>query len=125
MGRVNTAQKRNFSNKEFFSKFDQIRRKLRIWSLYWRNPQWKTSFFCAVEYVITENVNEITDVDFKILKNNVPSYTISNDLTEFFILNGFYMLSQILRGEFNVSEIFKAAMYISKHVKDSSLFEAL
>ena len=32
------------------------------------------------------------------------------------------MLSQILRGEFNVSEIFKAAMYISKHVKDSSLF---
>ena len=75
-----------------------------------------------MEYVITENVNEITDVDFKILKNNVPSYTISNDLTEFFILNGFYMLSQILRGEFNVSEIFKAAMYISKHVKDSSLF---
>ena len=32
------------------------------------------------------------------------------------------MLSQILRGEINVSETFKVAMCISKHVKDSSLF---
>ena len=29
-----------FSIKGFFSKYDQIRRKL-----YWRNPEWKTSFF--------------------------------------------------------------------------------
>ena len=27
-----TAQKMKFSNKDFFSKYDQIRRKLQIWS---------------------------------------------------------------------------------------------
>ena len=31
---VNTAQKMKFSIKDFFSKCDQIRRKLRIWSIY-------------------------------------------------------------------------------------------
>ena len=30
--RTNTAQKMKFSIKDFFSKCDQIRRKLRIWS---------------------------------------------------------------------------------------------
>ena len=40
-----TAQKMKFSIKYFFSKFDQNRRKLRIWSHLLKNPQWKTSFF--------------------------------------------------------------------------------
>ena len=33
-----TAQKVKFSIKNFFSKCDQIRRKLRIWSQLQRNP---------------------------------------------------------------------------------------
>ena len=39
-----TAQKMKFSIKDFFRKCDQFRRKLRIWSIYWRNPKWKTLF---------------------------------------------------------------------------------
>ena len=34
-----------FSIKDFFSKCDQIRRKLRFDHIYWRNPSWKTLFF--------------------------------------------------------------------------------
>ena len=39
-----TAQKM-FSIKDFFSKCDQIRRKRQFGHIYWRNPEWKTSFF--------------------------------------------------------------------------------
>ena len=38
-------KKIKFFIKDFFSKCDQIRRKPQIKSLYWRNPQWKASFF--------------------------------------------------------------------------------
>ena len=34
-----------FSTKDFFSKRDQIRKKLRFGQIYWRNPLQKTSFF--------------------------------------------------------------------------------
>ena len=33
-----TVQKIKFSIKDLFSKCDQIPRKLRFWSIYWRNP---------------------------------------------------------------------------------------
>ena len=36
-----TAQKMKFSIKDFLGKYDQIRRKLKIW----RNPRWTTSLF--------------------------------------------------------------------------------
>ena len=42
---VNTAQKLKFSIKDFFSKCDQIRRKLQIWSHLLKKSLWKTSFF--------------------------------------------------------------------------------
>ena len=42
-----TAQKMKFSIKDFFSKYDQIRTKLRFGHIYRRNPKLKT-FFCAV-----------------------------------------------------------------------------
>ena len=42
-----TAQKINFSIKGFFSKYDQIRRKLRIWSHLLKN-------------VFTEGINKMT-----------------------------------------------------------------
>ena len=43
-----TTQKMKFSIKDFFSKCDQIRRKLRIWSHLLKKSLMKTSFFCAV-----------------------------------------------------------------------------
>ena len=38
MSSSDTAQKMKFSIKNFFSKYDQIRRKLRLGHIYWRNP---------------------------------------------------------------------------------------
>ena len=40
-----TAQKMKFSNKDFFSKYDQIWSLVGFGHIYWRNPYWKTSFF--------------------------------------------------------------------------------
>ena len=46
------------SMKGFFSKCDQIRKKLRIWSLYWTNkPLMENFIFCAVKQLI-EGYNE-------------------------------------------------------------------
>ena len=50
-----TAQKRNFSIRDFFSKCDQIRRKLRIWSYLLKKTlteniifvQWKFEGYCV------------------------------------------------------------------------------
>ena len=44
----NTAQKMKFSIKEFFSKCDQIRRKLRIWSHLLKKSLMENFIFCAV-----------------------------------------------------------------------------
>ena len=43
-----TAQKVKFSIKDFFSKCDQIRRKLRIWSHLLKKSLLKNFIFCAV-----------------------------------------------------------------------------
>ena len=45
---VITSQKMKFSIKEFFSKFDQIRRKLLIWSHLLKKPLMENFIFCAV-----------------------------------------------------------------------------
>ena len=50
-----TAQKRNFSIRDFFSKCDQIRRKMRIWSYLLKKTstenfifaQWKFDWYCV------------------------------------------------------------------------------
>ena len=44
-----TAQKMKFSIKDFFSKCDQIRRKLRIWSHLLRESLMENFIFCAVK----------------------------------------------------------------------------
>ena len=44
-----TAQKMKFSIKNFCSKCDQIRKDLN--HIYWRNPEWKTSFL--VQCILT------------------------------------------------------------------------
>ena len=44
----NTAQKMKFSIKDFYSKCDQIRRKLRIWSHLLKKSSMEDFIFCAV-----------------------------------------------------------------------------
>ena len=45
---LNTAQKMKFSIKGFFSKCDQIRKKLRIWSHLLKKSLMENFIFCAV-----------------------------------------------------------------------------
>ena len=51
---VQTAQKMKFFIKDFFSKCDQIRRKLRIWSHLLEKTLMKNFIFCAVLVVVLE-----------------------------------------------------------------------
>ena len=46
-----TAQKMKFSIKDFFSKCDQIRRKLRVWSHLLKKFLMENFIFCAVRFV--------------------------------------------------------------------------
>ena len=52
-----TAQEKKFSVKDFFSKYDQIRRKLRIWSYLLKKFLTETSFFvqCDIRKVTYNN----------------------------------------------------------------------
>ena len=43
-----TAQKMKFSIKDFINKYDQIRRKLRIWLDLFKNSLMENFFICAV-----------------------------------------------------------------------------
>ena len=52
---ITTAQKIKFSIEDFFSKCDQIRRKLRIWSHLLKKPLIENLIFCAV-YVALRKV---------------------------------------------------------------------
>ena len=40
-------KKMKFSVKKFFSKFDQIRSFLWIWTIYWKTPHGKLHFLCS------------------------------------------------------------------------------
>ena len=48
---TDTAQKLKFSIKDFFSKGDQIRRKLRIWSHLPKKSLMENFIFCAMIFV--------------------------------------------------------------------------
>ena len=52
---IETAQKMKFSVKEFFSKCDQIRRKLRIWSHLLKNSLMENFIVCAVYISLRSN----------------------------------------------------------------------
>ena len=52
-----TLHKERFSIKDFFSKCDQIRRKMRIWSYLLKKSLREKSIFCAV---LTTNYKDIT-----------------------------------------------------------------
>ena len=49
-----TAQKMKFSIKDFFSKCDQIRSKLRIWSHLLKKSLMENFIFCAVSMIEIE-----------------------------------------------------------------------
>ena len=53
----NTAEKMKFSVKDFFSKYDQIRKKRRIWSYLLKKSLTENFIFCAVE--ADEEVNDL------------------------------------------------------------------
>ena len=48
-----TAQKMKFSIKDFFSKCDQILRKLRIWSHLLKKSLMENFIFCAVLLIVS------------------------------------------------------------------------
>ena len=63
-----TAQKMKFSIKDFFSKYDQIRSFLRIWSYLLKIPLMENFIFCAV---CPEMVRHI---DAKILRKMLQDF---------------------------------------------------
>ena len=75
-----TAQTMKFSIKDFFSKCDNSAVSCRFGHIYWRNPEWKTSFLCSVTqqkkeeehlyYSITGNFAE-TAKAFNIIESTV------------------------------------------------------
>ena len=50
-----TAQKMKFSIRDFFSKYDQILRKARIWSHLLKKFLMKNFYFCVVQYFCLPN----------------------------------------------------------------------
>ena len=52
-----TAQKMEFSIKDFFSKYDQIRRKLWIWSQLLKKSLMENFIFCAVCKIQKEDLS--------------------------------------------------------------------
>ena len=58
----NTAQKIKFSIKDFFSKCDQIRRKLRLWSHLLKKSLKENFIFCAVVMLKSPNNIKFLDV---------------------------------------------------------------
>ena len=55
-----TAQKMKFSIKGFFSKYDQIRRKLQIWSHLLKKSLMENFVFCAVNAEMKPCLNELS-----------------------------------------------------------------
>ena len=54
----NTAQKMKFSIKDFFSKYNQIRRKLRVWSHLLKKYLMANFIFRAVVFMILQKAAE-------------------------------------------------------------------
>ena len=57
--RTITAQKKEFSIKNFFCKCDQVRRKLRIWSHLLKKSLMENFIFCAVYLHSNNNLKTI------------------------------------------------------------------
>ena len=66
---LNTAQKMKFSMKDFFSKCDQIRSFLRIWSHLLKKYLMENFIFCAVKAVNDGSLCQLST--FKNLGRNI------------------------------------------------------
>ena len=69
-----TAQKKKFSIKDFFSKYKQIHRKVRIWSHVLKKPLMENFIFCAVRGVfctVKENEKQSAIMQDKMYGKNV------------------------------------------------------
>ena len=60
-----TAQKMKFSIKDFFSRYDQIRRKLQIWSHLLKQSLTENFFFCVL-VILMNNCDYIVLVFIKV-----------------------------------------------------------
>ena len=73
----NTAQKVKFSIMDFFSKRDQIRRKLRIWSHLLKKSLMKNFFFCSVMNAFMRSLDYFDLVlSNRFLFTEIPSYNL-------------------------------------------------
>ena len=64
---TDTAQKMKFPIKDLFSKCDQIRRKLRIWSYLLKKSLMETSFLCRGNCIVFERIgiqNHLCSLEF-------------------------------------------------------------
>ena len=74
-----TAQKMKFSIKDFFSKCDQIRRKLGIWSQLLKKSLTENFIFCAVmDHILSPLPFLIYMIDCMAFHNSVVHYFIDN-----------------------------------------------
>ena len=87
-----TAQKMKFAIKDFFSKCDQIRRKLRIWSHLLKKSLMENFIFCAVLCIETQflslfpNIMKTANFWLKMLMSvELKGERVSLDLYIFFI----------------------------------------
>ena len=75
-----TAQKMKFSIKDFFSKCDQIRRKLRIWSHLLKKSLMENFIFCEVFHIARKKLNTKIFIwaESVIINNNNTSFQKGN-----------------------------------------------
>ena len=101
--RLHTAQKMKFSVKDFFSKCDQIRRKLRIWSHLLKKSLMENFIFSAVVPNNPPNIR-VTEDYLSSLKRVVPENRSCTSSTrngkKIFGINGSQM-KRIKRNDFN------------------------
>ena len=87
-----TAQKMKFAITDFFSKCDQIRSFLRIWSHLLRKIVMKNFIFCAVDFNFDEysisilNERIFKDVNYLLNENRSIEKATSPDETDRFLL---------------------------------------
>ena len=68
---LEAAQKEKFSSKDFFSKCDQIRSFLRIWSHLLKKSFMENFIFCAVRLQEYKGVNTIWKIVFEFMFNQM------------------------------------------------------
>ena len=69
---MGTAQKMKFSSKDFFSKCDQIRSFLQIWSHLLKKSLMENFIFCVVEKHFLIKFQARSDNFYRIMKNRFP-----------------------------------------------------